>query len=116
MPEQLSLPRSDEAFVEQTKLTTYVLDPDHPTGRHKSRVFRSALAIGVEDWEYLRAQLLHGARTRPVTAVRSGPFGLVYEIVVPVDGLNGVRASVTTAWEVRGDEPPRLVTAYVDAP
>ena len=56
MPEELSLPRANEARVEQAKLTTYVLEPDHPTGRHKAHVFRSALGIGVEDWEDLRAR------------------------------------------------------------
>jgi hypothetical protein len=33
---------------------------------------------------------------------------------MPIQGLNGQRHDVLTAWLVVGDDPPRLVTAYVD--
>jgi hypothetical protein len=44
------------------------------------------------------------------------PFGVLYDIVVLVDGLNGAMNPVATIWLVEGDRPPRLVSTWVDIP
>lgn len=106
------LPNAGEAVVEEATLTSYFLDPDHPTGRRKAAGFRSALGIGPRDWGRLRDQLLHGVRTEPATPFRTASWGLVLWVVVPVEGRQGQRGRVTTAWYLhRG--PPRLLTAFV---
>ncbi|MDX6494137.1 MAG: hypothetical protein QOE17_123, partial [Gaiellales bacterium] len=46
------LPRASEAIVPAEKLVDYCLDPEHPQGTHKARVFLSALGIGRANWEY----------------------------------------------------------------
>jgi hypothetical protein len=40
------LPEAGRAYVDLDKLARYALDPSHPVGRHKARVFKAALAIG----------------------------------------------------------------------
>jgi hypothetical protein len=35
------------AVIERSKVTRYCLDPDHEDGRHKARVFKSALGYGL---------------------------------------------------------------------
>jgi hypothetical protein len=52
------LPRAGEAFVDLAKLVRYALDRSSPDGRHKARVFSSALAIRQQDAEYLRDAIL----------------------------------------------------------
>jgi hypothetical protein len=47
---------------------------------------------------------------------RITPFGVAYEIVVMVDGLNGRTAPVVTTWMVERDAPPRLTSTWVDIP
>jgi hypothetical protein len=42
----MMLPDGANAIVEISKLRDYRLDPHHPRGRHKARVFLSAL-----DWD-----------------------------------------------------------------
>jgi hypothetical protein len=83
------LPRAREAVIPTDKLVSYALNPDHPRGRHKARVFRSALGIGSGDWRYLHDQLLAAVVGAPVRATRITPFGVLYDVVVLIDGLNG---------------------------
>jgi hypothetical protein len=107
------LPRADSAVVPRAKLERYLLNPEHEVGRHKARVFGSALGIRQRDWEHLRDQLRTAVVEALVTSVRETPWGGLYEVVVAVDGLNDQTRRVMTVWLVAGEEPPRLVTAYV---
>jgi Domain of unknown function (DUF6883) len=107
------LPRADRALVPREKLEGYLLNPQHEIGRHKARVFASALGIRQRDWEYLRDHLLAAAVDAPVRGVRETSWGSLYEVVVAVEGPNAQTRRVMTVWLVTGDEPPRLVTAYV---
>jgi hypothetical protein len=107
------LPRADRAVVPREKLEGYLLNPQHDVGRHKARVFASALGIQRRDWQYLGDQLRAAVVDAPVSAARETSWGSLYEVVVAVEGLNGEMRQVATVWLVAGDEPPRLVTAYV---
>lgn len=108
------LPRPDRAVVPREKLEGYLLNPGHEVGRHKARVFASALGIQQRDWEYLRDQLEAAIVDASVSTVHKTPWGDLYEVIVPVDGLNGQTRYVMTVWLVATDDgPPRLVTAYV---
>lgn len=100
----------------EQKLAGYALDPAHPRGRHKARVFSSALGIEHDDWRYLRDQLAEGIAEAAVDGMRITSFGVLYQAVVLVDGLNGATAPVATIWIVEGQQPPRLVSTWVDIP
>jgi hypothetical protein len=110
------LPRAREARIATEKLVGYALDPDHERGRHKARVFESALGIAVRDWRYLHDQILEALPEAEVRATRITPFGVAYEVVVMIDGLNGATHPVVTTWIVEGDRPPRLTSTWVDIP
>ena len=113
----LKLPQANKATIDPAKLRDYALNADHePDGKHKARVFAAALGIRRDDWEYLRDQILERVASVPVGRVGQSPFGYEYEILIWVDGLNGKRASVLTAWLVEGKNPPRLITTYVESP
>jgi len=107
------LPRADRSVVDREKLEGYLLNPQHEVGRHKARVFASALGIRRRDWQYLGDQLRAAVVDAPVGSIRETSWGGLYEVVVAVDGLNGQTRKVMTVWLVAGDEPPRLVTAYI---
>lgn len=79
-------------------------------------MFSAALGIERPDWRYLRDQLIDGVAEAPVLGTRVTPFGVLYETLVLVDGLNGTTAPVAAVWIVEGDNPPRLVSTWVDIP
>jgi Domain of unknown function (DUF6883) len=97
-------------------LAGYALGAAHPRGRHKARVFGSALGIEQADWRYLRDQLVEGLVDAPVVGTRITPFGVLYEVTMLIDGLNGATAPVASIWIVEDDSPPRLVSTWVDIP
>jgi hypothetical protein len=110
------LPRAREAIVPTDKLVHYVLNPEHPLGRHKARVFQSALGIGQRDWRYLRDQLAAAVVGAPARATRLTAFGVLYDVLALVDGLNGASHPVTTIWLVEREGAPRLVSTWADIP
>jgi hypothetical protein len=52
----------------------------------------------------------------PLPATRIRPFGVLYDVVVLIDGLNGSTYPVATVWLVERDGAPRLVLTWVDIP
>jgi len=63
---EMKLPHGERAIVDRYKLEEYCLNPRHPRGRNKARVFAS-VGIGPADAEVLQEALL------AAEAVRGGP-------------------------------------------
>jgi hypothetical protein len=107
------LPHSDLAILELRKLEDYCLDPTHPRGRHKARVFRQALGLERSDAKWLRDLLLASARDAEAVALATDPMGVRWraDLVVTRHGRSAV---VSTIWIVRAQESvPRFVTCWV---
>lgn len=58
------LPKRNEAVLDIRKIEDYCLNPSHPRGRHKARVFREALGLQRSDAGWLRDVLLKARRLR----------------------------------------------------
>lgn len=116
MTDQPRLPRVSDARIPTEKLVAYALDPSHERGQHKARVFASALGITARDWRYLHDQILAALPDGMVRGTRITPFGVAYEVVVVIDGLNGRTAPVVTTWMLEREAVPRLTSTWVDIP
>src|SRR5215212_2892152 len=106
------MPQARDAVVPTEKLIAYALDPDHPRGRHKARVFAAALGIGKSDWQYLRDQILEAVVDAEVRGHAHHCAWRPLRVLVLVDGLNGATQRVAKIWLVAGDRPPRLVSTW----
>jgi len=109
----MRLPNGEHAIVDLAKLRDYVLNPHHPRGRHKARVFASALAILQSDAEFLRMHLLQAARSGNAIPAEKDLYGerftLDFECV-----RHEHKAMVRSNWIVLTGEPfPRLTTCFV---
>jgi hypothetical protein len=97
--ERIYVPFREWAYVSEEKLKDYCLSPSHGRGKHKARMFRDRLGIELDDWRFLREQLLRGIRERRAYSVTIAyPYGLEWEVRIPVDGLNGERHTVRSFW------------------
>jgi hypothetical protein len=108
----MKLPGGDAAIVDIQKLTGYCLNPDHPRGKHKARVF-ATLGFTAEHVDQLRAALLAAAAAGDAQPARSDHFGDRYVIEFEI---RGPRASgvVRSTWIVRrGETAPRLTSCFV---
>ena len=109
----MTLPAGADAIVEISKLRDYCLDPIHPRGRHKARVFQSTLNLGQADADFLRAALLEAAREGDAVPGEADAYGDRYRVDFPI--TRGDRqAKVRSAWIIlRGESAPRLTSCFV---
>lgn len=107
------LPGYNHAVVDIAKLRDYCLNPNHPEGRHKAKVFRAALDIGQKDAEWLAEQIRQKLPAVDFAACENTPFGERYDADMLISN-GGKTAIVRTGWIVRkSDGVPRLVTCFV---
>ena len=76
----MKLPRAEEAIIDISKLRDYCLDPRHPRGKHKARVFNSALGLTREDAEELKDQIESSILIADCVAGEEDPHGRRYVV------------------------------------
>lgn len=107
------LPKGERAIVDIRKLRDYCLNLDNPRGRHKARVFATALGITAADASKLRAKLLAIAPTGEAQIGELDLHGQRYTIDFEMETEVG-KAVVRSGWIVLHGKPaPRLTTCYV---
>jgi hypothetical protein len=96
------------AIVDISKLRDYCLNPHHPRGRHKARVFLSALGMGQSDAGLLRTALLPVAREGDAVPGEADHYGARYTVDFLI--ASGDReACVRSSWIIlRSESVPRL--------
>jgi hypothetical protein len=109
----VQLPNGEHAFVDLTKLRDHVLNPRHPRGRHKARVFASVLQILQSDAQLLRNELLQAALRQEALQAENDAYGQRY--IVDFECTKGERAAmVRSGWIILTNEDfPRLTTCFV---
>jgi hypothetical protein len=107
------LPNAQNAFIDDRKLIDYCLSENHPIGKHKARVFMSALGFSLEHFQELKGGILNEILESEATQTEINQYGVLY--VVDVNIKNPPKeAIVRTSWIVRKDEDfPRLTSCYV---
>ncbi|BAZ25771.1 hypothetical protein NIES4073_66770 [Kalymmatonema gypsitolerans NIES-4073] len=108
----MKLPHFERAVVEIEKLQDYCLNAEHPKGKHKARVFASALGLTTENAEELRNILLIAAQTYDATFTKQNEYGQSYIIDFTI--TTDKQAVIRSSWIIRiGEDFPRLTTCYV---
>jgi hypothetical protein len=107
------LPHRDEAILDIRKIEDYCLNPSHPRGRHKARVFREALDLQRSDAGWLRDVLLEAARSTEAFQIAEDAWGTYWRLDATIRRQEK-RAVVRTIWIVRtGESMPRFVSCWV---
>jgi hypothetical protein len=110
---KVKLPNGINAVVDILKLRDYCLNPGHPEGRHKARVFRATLGMEREDAEELRAAILAAARDQDADATETDEYGERYVLDFSLRHA-GRETRVRSAWIIRkGEKFPRLASCYL---
>ena len=110
------LPQYEKAILPIGKLRDYALNPDHPEGKHKAKVFKAALGIERTHAEVfaqiLEAGLIRAPAVRGIKNEHGQRWTTYHEIV----GLTGRPTVVTVVWIYRPEEPavPVLVSCYIE--
>ena len=106
-------PSAESAVVDLSKLRDYCLDPSHPRGKHKARVFQSSLGLRRGNAGQLRSLILAGIISQTVEAGVSDEYGSRFTCDFEIT-FNGRSALIRTAWILLHNErDPRLTTCYL---
>jgi len=104
------LPHGDQAILDMRKIEDYCLNPLHPRGRHKARVFREVLDLQRSDASWLRGALLEAARSAEAFRDGEDAWGTHWRLDANLR-RQGKSTVVRTIWIVRtGESVPRFVT------
>jgi len=110
----MKLPNGDRAIVDDEKLLSYVLNPEHVQGGPHAYLFKVLLDIDASRADDLRAALLIAARECEATPGRPSRYRSKFEVRFQMDGPRGTYR-ILSVWIIpRGEDRPRLVTAYVE--
>jgi hypothetical protein len=108
----MKLPNGDHAIVDIRKLLDYCLNPQHPRGRNKARVFAS-VGIREADAEELRTALVAAASGNDAHLGVANVYGQRYSVDFDLF-RQGRAVRIRSTWIVRiGDDLPRLTSCYV---
>ncbi|MBL9130973.1 MAG: hypothetical protein JNG86_07230 [Verrucomicrobiaceae bacterium] len=105
------LPQPDRLMVEQSKVTDYLLNRDHPEGGSKAKFFLNRGFTPLL-WQEMAESLRQHGRTQPVTETTATRFGKKFTVECQIKTPDGKNPCILTAWIIEGSKPPRLVTAH----
>ncbi len=107
------IPNASQAIVDIRKLRDYCLNPIHPQGKHKARLFQARLGIQASDAESLRQILLVGATLHAAELGRSDQYGQRYSLKFTIE-WQAKSATLCSGWIIEtGSDRPKLITCYL---
>jgi len=107
------LPFAERAQADDSKFLGYCLNTEHPYGKHKARVFRSALGITSSEWEILRDTVLSAVLLNSAIHEGRNSYGEIYVVDFEMT-YQAKTATIRTSWIIDdGENFPRLTSCYV---
>jgi len=99
--------------IDPVKVRDYCLSPEHPRGKHKARVFQSALGLTQRDWRFLADAIRANLTTSEWVADDKDEYGRRYHVDMRIE-FSGRSTMIRTLWIVRREEKsPRLTSCFV---
>jgi hypothetical protein len=109
----IKLPSPELAFIDDRKLLGYSLNYEHVAGKHKARVFESALGINQSNYTVLKEAILDAVFTNYAIFEKENDFGELYRLDFLMT-YGGKEATVRTGWVVlQGEDFARLTTCFI---
>jgi CRISPR/Cas system type I-B associated protein Csh2 (Cas7 group RAMP superfamily) len=113
----VKLPNSDRAVVDIKKLRDYSLNLNYPKGKHKARVFLSALGLKAEDTERLREMIMEAILISEARVQQPTSYGQRFVVdfdVIGFDKFITTTVTLRSAWIIRiGEDFPRLTSCFI---
>ena len=109
----MKLPKAEKCVIPKAKFTEYALNPAKDPD--KAEAFRKALGYTSENADELITQIQSKISSYEAVERGDNGYGMTYQVVMDIDGPNGKRAKVLTAWiDDREKGETRLTTVHID--
>ena len=107
------VPNAEDAVVDIRKLRDYCLNPNHEVGKHKAKVFASALNLTEKDAPALQSALLEAVKTLEAETGKLDEHGQRYTVDFVFE-WKGKSAFIRSGWIVDNmSNAPRLATCLI---
>ena len=108
----MKIPNNDQSVVLPEKITKYLMNCNHETGKHKAQFF-SSFGFTVEDSGTFRNALIQHSIDRDIEFINDTGFGVKNKLVCKIQTPDERNPCIVTVWIVEsGTIAPKLITAY----
>ncbi len=108
------LPNIENAIIDPRKLSGYALNPEHPVGGNKAKVFESTLGYNKSNADDLMKQVYSKLSESESVIGKLDQYGQRYTVDMNITGPNGNSKVVRTGWIIKPESiVPELTTIYV---
>lgn len=109
----MNLPNGQRAVIPYGKLEQYCLNFSHPDGKHKAKVFKTALGITQDSSYKLKELILESAVKGFVKQHTETIYGNLFRVEHAVSGVTRNEV-LCTLWIIRpGESLPYLTSCYI---
>jgi len=109
----MKLPNVGEAIIDFRKMKEYCLNPEHPRGKHKAKVFQRSLGVTSEDAQELINQIKNKIMEADCVKGDIDEYGQRFTVDVEIE-IDKAKAIVRTGWILKQNETrPVFMTCYV---
>ncbi len=106
------LPNASRAYVEEKRITTYLLDLAHNDGKSKAKFFRNR-GFAPDQWQVMEQALISQGQDNGVTRVIHNEWGTRYQVDCHCPTPDATNPCIRTVWQIAlGESCPRLLTAH----
>lgn len=108
----MKMPNNEQSFVEDKKITHYLLSDTHSLGKHKAKFFKSFGFKGT-DIETFKSALIAHAIEKQIEESEDNGFGKKFELKCDFQTPDSRNPCIVSVWIIeKGNTIPKLVTAY----
>ncbi|WP_079707596.1 DUF6883 domain-containing protein [Paraliobacillus ryukyuensis] len=108
------IPNFNKSTINSRKLTAYALNPNHPVGGNKAKVFERALGYNQSNASQLMQQIQKSLANTSATLGKADQYGQRYTVDMLIKAANGKTATVRTGWIIKsGSNIPEMTTLFV---
>lgn len=107
------LPNYEKADINIQKVRGYILNQNHPIGKHKAKVLQAILSINSNDAERFVEMIKAGLRFNHAISGKMDIYGQRYFVDMKISNFDKA-AIIRTAWIVESkDGVPRFISCYI---
>lgn len=107
------IPNAKQAFIDIRKLSDYCLNPEHPRGKHKARVFQQTLGLIQSDAILLEKKIKKAIISEKCVWGLKDEYGQRLTVDFTWEKENNL-VKIRTTWIIKESENfPRLTSCYV---
>ena len=111
------LPHFEQAAIAIEKFEDYILNSEHPLGKHKAQVFQRTLEIERRHANVLMELIRKSLSRAPAEQGESKEYGDCWTTWHEIIGMNGQSAIVTVAWMFKknAEQIPVFISCYIES-